>query len=90
MSAQSATNHLLASINNVRLVGQTGLWQLKVAEGKISAISPQPDQLPTGAGVLDAQGGLAQPPLSSRIFIWIPLKQRGNRAGINQAPCLRV
>ena len=62
MTTQSLPNHLLTTINNVRLAGQAGFWQITIAEGKISAISPQPEQQPVEAGVLDAQGGLALPP----------------------------
>lgn len=62
MAGQSLTNHLLSTINNVRFVGQAGLWQIAIAEGKITAIVSQPEQPVTGDGVLDAQGGLALPP----------------------------
>lgn len=62
MAGLSLTNHLLSTINNVRLSGQAGLWQIAIAEGKITAIVPQPEQPVTGDGVLDARGGLALPP----------------------------
>ncbi|CNG56458.1 cytosine deaminase [Yersinia enterocolitica] len=62
MAGQSSTNHLLSTINNIRLAGQAGLWQIAIAEGKITAIVPQPELPVTGDGVLDAQGGLALPP----------------------------
>ncbi|MFM1394427.1 cytosine deaminase [Yersinia enterocolitica] len=62
MAGLSLTNHLLSTINNVRLSGQAGLWQIAIAEGKITAIVPQPEQTVAGDGVLDAQGGLALPP----------------------------
>ncbi|UIN00996.1 cytosine deaminase [Yersinia ruckeri] len=48
-------------IHNVRRVGFTGLWQFSVAEGKITAIEPQPAKIPQGTDVLDGEGGLILP-----------------------------
>ncbi|AJJ57016.1 amidohydrolase family protein [Yersinia pseudotuberculosis IP 32953] len=62
MAGQSVPNYSLTTVNNVRRIGLAGLWQITIAEGKISLIQPQPEQPLTGQGVLDAQGGLALPP----------------------------
>lgn len=62
MAGQSVPNYSLTTVNNVRRIGLAGLWQITIAEGKISLIQPQPEQSLTGQGVLDAQGGLALPP----------------------------
>ncbi|EKN4207302.1 cytosine deaminase [Yersinia ruckeri] len=48
-------------IHNVRRVGFTGLWQFSVAEGKITAIEPQPAKIPQGTDALDGEGGLILP-----------------------------
>ncbi|AJI95167.1 cytosine deaminase [Yersinia ruckeri] len=48
-------------IHNIRRVGFTGLWQFSVAEGKITAIEPQPAKIPQGTDVLDGEGGLILP-----------------------------
>lgn len=48
-------------IHNVRRVGFTGLWLFSVAEGKITAIEPQPAKIPQGTDVLDGEDGLILP-----------------------------
>lgn len=50
----------LHTINNARLVGKTGLWQLILSDGRIHAIEPQPAGQQHDA--LDAEGGLAIAP----------------------------
>lgn len=62
MAGQSVPNYSLTTVNNVRRIGLVGLWQITIADGKISLIQPQPEQPLIGQGVLDAQGGLALPP----------------------------
>ncbi|QKJ85315.1 Cytosine deaminase [Paramixta manurensis] len=49
-------------INNLRLPGQQGLWQITIEQGKIAAIIAQPSQKMTNEHGLDAEGGLAWPP----------------------------
>ena len=50
----------LHTINNARLVGKTGLWQLTLSDGRIQAIEPQPAGQQHDA--LDAEGGLVIAP----------------------------
>lgn len=45
----------LHTINNARLVGKTGLWQLTLSDGRIQAIEPQPAGQQHDA--LDAEAG---------------------------------
>lgn len=49
-------------INNVRLPGREGLWQIDIADGKITRLSAQPQPLPATEQVLDGKGGLACAP----------------------------
>ncbi|WP_426509650.1 cytosine deaminase [Serratia proteamaculans] len=48
-------------IDNLRLSGHEGLWQLAIEQGRIAHIVPQPEGLEWRSDVLDAQGGLALP-----------------------------
>ncbi|WP_414161440.1 cytosine deaminase [Serratia sp. BNK-12] len=48
-------------IDNLRLSGHEGLWQLAIEQGRIAHIVPQPEGQEWRNDVLDAQGGLAQP-----------------------------
>ncbi|WP_276613205.1 cytosine deaminase [Serratia proteamaculans] len=48
-------------IDNLRLSGHEGLWQLAIDQGRIAHIVPQPEGLEWRSDVLDAQGGLALP-----------------------------
>lgn len=50
----------LHTINNARLVGKTGLWQITLSDGLIQAIEPQPAGRQHDA--LDAEGGLVIAP----------------------------
>ncbi|EPF13129.1 cytosine deaminase [Cedecea davisae] len=52
----------LQVIQNVRLAGREGLWQLSIADGKFRGITPMGDALPEGGQVLDGNGGLAIAP----------------------------
>lgn len=54
-------NHPVKFIDNLRLSGQEGLWQLALEQGRISQIVPQPAGLEPGSDALDAEGGLALP-----------------------------
>ncbi|OWS73392.1 cytosine deaminase [Pantoea sp. VS1] len=49
-------------INNLRLAGQPGLWQIEIRHGNISAIIPQPPHAAAQSDALDAAGGLASAP----------------------------
>ncbi|CAI1123527.1 Cytosine deaminase [Serratia quinivorans] len=51
----------LKFIDNLRLSGHEGLWQLAIEQGRIAHIMPQPEGLEWRSDVLDAQGGLALP-----------------------------
>lgn len=51
----------LKFIDNLRLSGHEGLWQLAIEQGRIAHIVPQPEGQEWCNDVLDAQGGLAQP-----------------------------
>lgn len=51
----------LKFIDNLRLSGHEGLWQLAIEQGRIAYIMPQPEGLEWRSDVLDAQGGLALP-----------------------------
>ena len=49
-------------ISNLRLPEREGLWQLEISQGRIAAITPQQQPL-CGDDVLDAELGIAYPPL---------------------------
>ena len=49
-------------IKNVRLPNRQGLWQIRIEDGIIIAITPQGDRQAAGGDLLDAEGGLAVPP----------------------------
>ncbi|MDV5745753.1 cytosine deaminase [Serratia marcescens] len=51
----------LKFIDNLRLSGHEGLWQLAIEQGRIAYLVPQPEGLEWRSDVLDAQGGLALP-----------------------------
>ncbi|BEO77992.1 cytosine deaminase [Serratia marcescens] len=51
----------LKFIDNLRLSGHEGLWQLAIEQGRITHLVPQPEGLEWRSDVLDAQGGLALP-----------------------------
>lgn len=53
--------HPLKFIDNLRLSGHEGLWQLAIEQGRIAHLVPQPEGLEWRSDVLDAQGGLALP-----------------------------
>ncbi|MGB7802097.1 cytosine deaminase [Buttiauxella sp.] len=56
------SNKALELIQNVRLVGCEGLWQLTIENGRIQAIKPMSETPPASQQILDGQGGLAIPP----------------------------
>ncbi|WP_313682970.1 cytosine deaminase [Pantoea sp.] len=49
-------------INNLRLAGRDGLWQIEIEQGKITRVVPQSAACSVQEGVLDAEGGLASAP----------------------------
>ncbi len=51
----------LKFIDNLRLSGHEGLWQLAIEQGRIAHLVPQPEGQEWRNDVLDAQGGLALP-----------------------------
>lgn len=51
----------LKFIDNLRLSGHEGLWQLAIEQGRIAHLVPQPEGQEWRCDVLDAQGGLALP-----------------------------
>ncbi|AVN35855.1 cytosine deaminase [Serratia marcescens] len=51
----------LKFIDNLRLSGHEGLWQLAIEQGRIAHLVPQPEGQEWHSDVLDAQGGLALP-----------------------------
>lgn len=51
----------LKFIDNLRLSGHEGLWQLAIEQGRIAHLVPQPKGQEWRSDVLDAQGGLALP-----------------------------
>nr|WP_061798938.1 cytosine deaminase [Serratia ficaria] len=51
----------LKFIDNLRLSGHEGLWQLAIEQGRIAHIVPQPEGQEWRTDALDAQGGLALP-----------------------------
>lgn len=55
-------NNPIKFIDNLRLSGHEGLWQLAIEQGRIVHIIPQPEGLEWRSDVLDAEGGLALPP----------------------------
>lgn len=52
----------LELIQNVRLVGREGLWQLVIENGCFKAIKPMSEPQPESQQILDGRGGLAIPP----------------------------
>lgn len=51
----------ITTIKNVRLAGQTDLWQIDIEKGRFKTITPQQTAKPADHA-LDAEGGLALPP----------------------------
>lgn len=51
----------LKFIDNLRLSGHEGLWQMLIEQGRIAHLVPQPERQEWRGDVLDAQGGLALP-----------------------------
>ncbi|EOI1371002.1 cytosine deaminase [Serratia marcescens] len=51
----------LKFIDNLRLSGHEGLWQLAIEQGRIAHLVPQPEGQEWRGDVLDALGGLALP-----------------------------
>lgn len=51
----------LKFIDNLRLSGHEGLWQLAIEQGRIAHLVPQPEGQEWHSDVLDVQGGLALP-----------------------------
>jgi cytosine deaminase len=51
----------LKFIDNLRLSGHEGLWQLAIEQGRIAHLVPQPEGQEWRSDALDAQGGLALP-----------------------------
>lgn len=49
-------------IDNLRLSGHEGLWQMAIEQGRIAHLIPQPEGLEWRSDVLDAEGGLALAP----------------------------
>lgn len=49
-------------IDNLRLRGREGLWQLRVADGRIAALVPMEQAVDDAGERLDGAGGLAVPP----------------------------
>ena len=56
------SNLALELIQNVRLVGREGLWQIAIGNGRISTIKPMSETQTESQQVLDGRGGLAIPP----------------------------
>lgn len=56
------SNNLLQAVINARLAGKEGLWQIRLHDGKISAIEAQSGVLPVSPNNLDAEQGLVLPP----------------------------
>ncbi|KFC77494.1 cytosine deaminase [Buttiauxella agrestis] len=52
----------LELIQNVRLVGREGLWQITIENGRINAIKLMDDIQPESEQILNGRGGLAIPP----------------------------
>lgn len=53
--------HPVKFIDNLRLSGQEGLWQLAFEQGRIAHVIPQPAGREQCSETLDAEGGLALP-----------------------------
>ena len=68
-------NNPVKFIDNLRLSGHEGLWQLAIEQGRIAHIIPQPEGLEWRSDVLDAEGGLALPP-------FLEPKRRAIEAGL--------
>ena len=49
-------------IQNVRLPGREGLWQIAIDKGRFGAIAPMENGVHSSLDVLNARGGLAVPP----------------------------
>ncbi|HAI50897.1 MAG TPA: cytosine deaminase, partial [Enterobacteriaceae bacterium] len=49
-------------IQNVRLPGREGLWQIAIDKGRFGAITPMENGIHSSLDVLNARGGLAVPP----------------------------
>ncbi|UNA34539.1 hypothetical protein LOF13_13840 [Klebsiella pneumoniae subsp. pneumoniae] len=76
-------------IQNVRLADRDGLWQIAIDKGRFGEITPMGEARDESYEVLNARGGLAIPPLLSRISTWIPPRRPASRTGTSPAPCSR-
>lgn len=77
-------------IVNARLRRQEALFTLELQDGLIQRMTAQTAMQTAVAGDIDAQGRLAIPPSSSRIFILTPPSPRASRSGTAAAPCLKA
>ncbi|SPW57798.1 cytosine deaminase [Escherichia coli] len=53
------SNNALQTIINARLLGEEGLWQIHLQDGKISAIDAQSGVMPITENSLDAEQGFS-------------------------------
>ena len=80
----------LRFIDNLRLSGHEGLWQLAIEQGRIAHLVPQPEGQEWRSDVLDAQGGLALPAFVEPHIHRIPRKPPVSRHGTSPARCSRA
>ncbi|NWC63568.1 cytosine deaminase [Cedecea sp. P7760] len=77
----------LRVIQNVRLTGREGLWQLSIADGKFQAITPMGEVQQESGQALDGEGGLAIAPFVEP-HIHLDTTQTAGQPGWNQSGTL--
>jgi cytosine deaminase len=77
----------LELIQNVRLAGRPGLWQITLHNGRIQSIEPSGDICPENLQTLNGRGGLAVPPFIEP-HIHLDTTQTAGQPGWNQSGTL--
>lgn len=80
----------LRFIDNLRLSGHEGLWQLAIEQGRIAHLVPQPEGQEWRSDVLDAQGGLALPAFVEPHIHLDTTQTAGQPARTSPARCSRA
>ncbi len=77
-------------IDNLRLRGREGLWQLRVADGRIAALVPMEQAADDAGERLDGAGGLAVPPFIEPHIHSTPPRPPASRSGTAPARCSKA
>ncbi len=77
-------------VQNVRLPGREGLWQLAIENGRFGDITPMDDTHAESYEVLNARGGLALPPFIEPHIHLDTTQTAGSRTGTSPARCSKA